>query len=470
MEIDHIKILSKSALVILTEYIDLISSDLYNLIDYMHTDKYKTYCDLSKIIADFTKDNIDKIKEINLPINNKFSVHYYDLCIISSKLNDFKMKCETVIKDNESFYSKFLNSFGFNSNVPMEIVICSLYKNYSFIHSVLKDDDMRNELTKFFSSIEANYNCFMVEYFSYKKTQSFDDVSSYASLAVGQRIEYEQVDAENLLHNKKVVYIDQNIISEYCSAKNKKLRSLLNSLKEKGEYVFVFSPYLVEDGIKMDYVYFNLYLAQVLKLTNGIFISKVDNEICYVKEDFDTLVSRVIEWLPATSVAENIKYYEAKLNYFSYPFVRKDSRIVSKINEDISGFFMDIESTKNIIINDRNVSFFDFLQSVLWNITNQFDLEDMKAGRIRVDKDYDYVEIIERVSKFLDVINYKTERIRDKKKILSSYQDVLHLAHAWKADYFLTNDDRLIERGSYIYGLLGVKTKFIKDNELADLK
>ncbi|EAN6538945.1 hypothetical protein EJ223_12255, partial [Salmonella enterica] len=173
MEIDHIKILSKSALVILTEYIDLISSDLYNLIDYMHTDKYKTYCDLSKIIADFTKDNIDKIKEINLPINNKFSVHYYDLCIISSKLNDFKMKCETVIKDNESFYSKFLNSFGFNSNVPMEIVICSLYKNYSFIHSVLKDDDMRNELTKFFSSIEANYNCFMVEYFSYKKTQSF---------------------------------------------------------------------------------------------------------------------------------------------------------------------------------------------------------------------------------------------------------------------------------------------------------
>ncbi|EBO7606760.1 hypothetical protein D0649_16895, partial [Salmonella enterica] len=115
-------------------------------------------------------------------------------------------------------------------------------------------------------------------------------------------------------------------------------------------------------------------------------------------------------------------------------------------------------------------SFFDFLQSVLWNITNQFDLEDMKAGRIRVDKDYDYVEIIERVSKFLDVINYKTERIRDKKKILSSYQDVQHLAHAWKADYFLTNDDRLIERGSYIYGLLGVKTKFIKDNELADLK
>lgn len=30
MEIDHIKILSKSALVILTEYIDLISSDLYH--------------------------------------------------------------------------------------------------------------------------------------------------------------------------------------------------------------------------------------------------------------------------------------------------------------------------------------------------------------------------------------------------------------------------------------------------------
>ncbi|HAB1862620.1 TPA_asm: hypothetical protein GBY94_22890, partial [Salmonella enterica subsp. enterica serovar Mbandaka] len=141
------------------------------------------------------------------------------------------------------------------------------------MHFVLKDDDMRNELTKFYSSIDANYNAFMVEYFSYKKIQSCDDISNYASLAVDQLIEYEQVDAENLLHNKKVVYIDQNIISAYCSEKNKKLRSLLNSLKESGEYVFVFSPYLVEDGIKMDYVYFNLYLAQVLKLTNGVFIS-----------------------------------------------------------------------------------------------------------------------------------------------------------------------------------------------------
>ncbi|EBJ7041325.1 hypothetical protein DYS63_23170, partial [Salmonella enterica] len=423
-----------------------------------------------QVISDFTKNNIDKIKEISLPINNDFSVHYYDLCMISSKLSDFKMNCETLIKDNDIFYSEILRIFGFNSNVPMEIVICSLYKNYSFMHFVLKDDDMRNELTKFYSSIDANYNAFMVEYFSYKKIQSCDDISNYASLAVDQLIEYEQVDAENLLHNKKVVYIDQNIISAYCSEKNKKLRSLLNSLKESGEYVFVFSPYLVEDGIKMDYVYFNLYLAQVLKLTNGVFISKVNNEIRYVKEEFYTLVNRVIEWLPATSVAENIKYYKAKLNYFAYPFVRKDSRIVSKINDDISDFFMAIDSTKNIMINDINASFFDFLQSVLLNITNQFDLEDMKAGRISVDKDFDYVEIIERVSEFLDIINYKTERVRDKKKILSSYQDVQHLAHAWKADYFLTNDDRLIERGGYIYSLLGVKTKFIKEKELADLK
>lgn len=53
------------------------------------------------------------------------------------------------------------------------------------------------------------------------KIQSCDDISNYASLAVDQLIEYEQVDAENLLHNKKVVYIDQNIISAYCSEKNK---------------------------------------------------------------------------------------------------------------------------------------------------------------------------------------------------------------------------------------------------------
>ncbi|EAZ1395851.1 hypothetical protein KCS27_004458, partial [Salmonella enterica subsp. enterica serovar Mbandaka] len=118
MEIDHIKILSKSALVILTEYIDLISSDLYHLIDYTYTDKYKTYCDLSQVISDFTKNNIDKIKEISLPINNDFSVHYYDLCMISSKLSDFKMNCETLIKDNDIFYSEILRIFGFNSNVP----------------------------------------------------------------------------------------------------------------------------------------------------------------------------------------------------------------------------------------------------------------------------------------------------------------------------------------------------------------
>jgi len=469
MEIDQIKTLSKSALTILTEYIDLVSCDLYNLVDYMYTDKYKSFCDLSNIISNFSKDNIDEIKKINLPINSDFSVDYYDLCMITHSLDEFKKNCKSLINGNESFYKKFLEVFDFNSNVPLEIIICSIYKNYNFLLSVLRDSEMMDGLKKFYDHIDAYYNQFMVEYFLYKQTQSHDDVLNRATLSDAQIINYEIIDNEKL-RNKKIIYIDQNIISDYCSEKNKKIRSVLNSLKESGDYVFVFSPHLVEDGIKMDYVYFKAYLAQVLILTDGVFISKVNNKLCYVKEDFNTLVNRVVDWLPITSAAEKIKYYKAKYSYFAYPYVRKDNRIVSKINGNISGFFSSIDSTNEIIIDDRNVGLYDFLQSILLSMSGKFCLEDLKAGKIVANKDFDYIFFIEKISEFLDVINYKTERMRDKQKILSSYQDIQHLAHAWKADYFLTNDDKLIDRGNYIYGLLGVKTKFVKEKEIINLK
>ncbi|MGO5560114.1 hypothetical protein ACTP12_28275, partial [Klebsiella michiganensis] len=81
----------------------------------------------------------------------------------------------------------------------------------------------------------------------------------------------------------------------------------------------------------------------------------------------------------------------------------------------------------------------------------------------------DLINKIEGLCTFLDLINYKTESTKDKMKVKSSYQDIQHLTHAWKCNYLLTNDKRLISRGEFIYYILRIETKILRANEINTL-
>lgn len=88
-----------------------------------------------------------------------------------------------------------------------------------------------------------------------------------------------------------------------------------------------------------------------------------------------------------------------------------------------------------------------------------FDLNDLQKGSIKIDNDFDCIDKIDKLCQFLDFINYQTDK--EKQKIKSSYQDIEHLKHAWKCQYFITDDQKLIKRGEFIYSLLKINTKFL---------
>lgn len=69
----------------------------------------------------------------------------------------------------------------------------------------------------------------------------------------------------------------------------------------------------------------------------------------------------------------------------------------------------------------------------------------------------------------MDAVHFCTLGQKDIKKIKSNLRDCEHLAYAWKADYFITNDNDLTERGQIIYDILNIKTKFLKIDDLCSI-
>ena len=371
----------------------------------------------NKIILDF----IDGIKSIN---------HKYEQ-IISKILKDiFKLTKDDLLH-------------------PLDTLV-NMISNQNYIIKFLETNDM-SHYKVYCDKFEQLNNNMAVSYYNHKQVELYDEVLNNAPYDA-TNIRYSEVDFNDINH---IFYIDQNFISKFNNDEN--LKKQINNIKIKENYKFVFSPYLIEDGIKMNKVFLKEYFEDISILTNNVQVIAIDNNLFYGIEEIENTVDRVILWDKATRAAEQLKVYIKYSNEYTYPLfnISKENKIYQKINNDIHSFF------KNIFNEDKNIQ--SALSGYLLLKSSSFNLAQLQLGIIETTDKNDCINKIQELYQLLDLINFKVDK--EEKKTKSGYQDTEHLKRAWLANYFITDDNNLIERGNFIYKLLNIKTELITSKE-----
>lgn len=379
-----------------------------------------------------------------------------DYHLVNSIFINFRDKIIDTNKLYEALIMYILNSLELNQLKGSIEIAINLISNPKYIEEHV-DENRRNEYNKYVSEINDIVIALKLAFYNQKITELHTVVLNHAKLSQEQQI------AQKLATVKEAYttfYIDQNFISKYINDDN--LKRQINNIKEKVKYQFVFSPYIIEDGIKMNKVFLKEYFEHIDSLTNGILVARYNDKLCYVHEEINSIVDRVLLWQQPTKAGENLKYYWSLYNQNAYPYFNRDKKnpLHQKINDDLKSFLENIniqtlssETFKNQKTIEKLLHGYFILQSY------PFNLKDLQKGYIKIDNDFDCINKIDKLCHFLDFINYETDK--EEQKIKSSYQDIEHLKHAWKCQYFITDDQKLIKRGEFIYSLLKINTIFL---------
>lgn len=328
---------------------------------------------------------------------------------------------------------------------PLDILV-NMISNQNYIIKFLETNNILDYKIYCDEFEKLNINM-AVSYYNHKQIELHDEVFNNAPLDA-TNIRYSKLDFNDINH---IFYIDQNFIDKFN--KDEKLKKQIDNIKIKENYKFVFSPYLIEDGIKMNKVFLKEYFEDISTLTNNVQVIAIDNNLFFGIEEIENTVDRVILWNQATRAAEKLKVYVKCSNEYTYPLfnISKKNKIYQKIDNDIHSFF------RNIFKEDENIQ--STLRGYLLLNSSSFSLEQLQSGIIETTDNNDCINKIQELYKLLDLINFKVDK--EEKKIKSGYQDTEHLKRAWLANYFITDDNNLIERGNFIYKLLNIKTEFI---------
>ena len=465
-EIEEVKNLCKACLPILVEYIEAIDVDFYNIVLYQQTDKYRSYDELFEIIRIFCRDNQELYLKIRDFESVQFCISFLDLTTIYEYFINFQQSLYDLFEEHKKLCVHLYEAFHLNGKTPEILVCANIYKHKDYVSEKI-DAEFKDEFKQLLYKIDSCKTSFLINFFSYRGAHYNDIILNEYMTLKDLKPNFIKITIDN---TKKSIYVYQNVLSEYISGKDIKLCNDIDKLKESGSSIFVFSPYIIEDGIKMDIMRFNVYLEKILSLTDGVLMGRIDDELAFINEDINSLVGRVLRWLPATVAAEEYKYITAKINELSNSYFDKNSKLVKRISNNIGFFFSDKHVIENIILDsERELSLYEFLKWTIISKGLSFSIDDLINRKITWTNDEDLINKIEGLCTFLDLINYKTESTKDKMKVKSSYQDIQHLTHAWKCNYLLTNDKRLISRGEFIYYILRIETKILRANEINTL-
>lgn len=305
---------------------------------------------------------------------------------------------------------------------------------------------------KYLDEAGAIIDSLSLDYDLHRITDLHDVILNNKSVAEINPVRYIKVE---LAENSKKIYIDQNFVAKFSLDK---VRRQVQNAKINSQFCFLFSPYVVEDGIKMNPVYLEEYLKDVQSITDGIFFAFHRDILTTVYEEISELVERVLRWEAVTRAAEELKVVNANFCFTGYPLLRRRQKEICELNKDPSNFF------KKVKDGNYEAKFTRLVNALFIKHATGFGVEDLAAGSIVVESDLNCSQKIESICGLLDKLNFCTDD-RDK-EIRSSYQDTQHLMHAWKADYFVTDDNNLRKRGAYVYSLLGIKTIFLSSADL----
>ncbi|MBB1436961.1 MULTISPECIES: hypothetical protein [Pseudoalteromonas] len=379
-----------------------------------------------------------------------------DYHLVNRIFYDFIENIKIINNKNTDLINCLSDKFSLKNEEDPVSLAFELISNPVYVERQL-DEKAHHLYKQYVKGVEQVHSALAVGYCQQRMTELHDIIISNSHFGEMQSLSYEDFEVSPTLNT---FYLDQNFVSKCVNDKNFMLQ--VENYKKRSKSIFLSSAYLIEDGIKMNRVFLKSYFELLFELTNNILIAKQDRHLKFFKEQIDSTVERVILWLETTRAAEGLKLYKSLYNNYAYPMFNRKSNITKTLNKDIKVFFADIDDDFHPESFDMEFNSHNIIHGIMISKSYQFTIQDIKKGHVTFDSDFDCMNKIEQLSELMDLINFETESIKDIKKIKSSYQDTEHLKHAWKADYFITDDVKLIKRGEYIYALLGIKTKFLK--------
>lgn len=404
---------------------------------------------------------------LNIPIDKYYIAFCEDykiinktaLCLSCEGCLDFEFltkiwfhytdELDEICNNEQIFINSLLNKF----HVPDELwekyyFIMSLSENKAFLIKNYPEIDKKT-LEKISTSAKMAYQNLMQAYYSNLISDCDDKVLRIFEVLSERNLNYYDVNIDG----KKIVYFDTNVFSHYVN--NKSFYSLVN-LSKNNDYIYVYSPYILEDGIKSDRIHFLYDCNKLVELTDNKTILSINDTFLIKKEDVFDCAKRVHLFRDYTQAQEEKNIYKKKFYELTFLPIPNKKQNSEKMNKDFFSF------VKNDVA--KNDELKNYMKSILYQVDNSLDLSEIINGSINYEN---LQKVMDGLFQFFDYIGYACDK--DEKTLKSGIQDLEHVKSATASDIFVTSDDNLYKRATVIYTLLGIKTKVIKEDEFRQL-
>lgn len=251
------------------------------------------------------------------------------------------------------------------------------------------------------------------------------------------------ISSVSLPENSIVVYFDMNVYNDLQASS---YRELIKNLKNQ-EYIFVYSPYIIEEILKHhDVEWQDNFIGQVSVITNDhILLKSRENEekVIVAIEPPKYSKQRAKVWKKMTEAAQSLE--EKKFKTASLEFWKNTPASYS-VPENLDLYYADNKNNDIGEYINRAYRYANFMSHCQYP-QNQQKLSYKEQERF-----------IRNFYEFLNFIQYKREKGNKTKRIRSSYFDIEHIIYARGADFFITNDNRLSDRARLIFSKISVHT------------
>lgn len=268
-----------------------------------------------------------------------------------------------------------------------------------------------------------------VELHKWKKTQLHDDILTSLKKSSRTKFSYEKYSP-----NRKIVYFDQNMLSDYDS--DSSVYEAINKLKKNLDICY--SPSHLEEINKTstnDDV--KRLLSKLTELTGNLVVLPGENENFYAIEEPHYGLDRVNSYPGSTEAVESLKLMSSKerslfLNKYETEYHKKSIGN----NDDIFECLRDE----------------DFQELLFFTHSSFSSKSSIKENQGRNE----FLHAVYTLFGMLDLLSYRVDS--QERTIKSSAHDIEHLIYASEANYFVTKDKKLYMRAKQIYKFLDIKT------------
>lgn len=424
-----------NAAICLRKAIGTVIDDAKNLLNIPIDKYYIAFCEDYKII-DKTSLCLTCEGCLDFTFLTKIWFHYIE-------------ELDRVYNNERNFIDKLLNKF----HVPEELwekyyFIMSLSDNNEFLFKNYPDIN-KEILERVSTSAKTAYQNLKQAYYSNLISDCNDKVLRIYDVLSERNLNYCEVN----LKEKKIVYFDTNVFSDYVN--NKSFNSLVN-LSKSNDYTYVYSPFVLEDGIKSDRIHFLYDCNKLVELTDNKTILPIDDTFLIKREDVFECSKRVHLFRDYTQAQEEKNVYKKKFFDLTFLPMPDKKRNTDKINKDFICFF------KNDV--SKNDELYEYMAAILYQAEASLELSDIIDSSIKYSN---LSKVVDGLFRFFDYLGYASDS--KEKTLRSSVQDLEHVKSATASDIFVTSDEKLYKRATVIYTLLGIKTKVMKEDDFKQI-